>query len=344
MHVSERIFSRNWPTPMPARPDLPAALWGRRCHGSTIAELTNGDLLAAWYEGSYETATDVVIAGARRPFGAPAWDAVEVLAQTPGHSEGNPVLFVTPDGILWLFYATMYGPTWDMCRLRYRTSHDNGQTWSAAVVLREQLGWLYRNKPIVLRSGRIVLPIYDEANLHSLMLLSDDNGKTWRPSERILSNPANIHPTVVERSDGSLLCYARYFASGLGHIAIGKGHIWQSTSLDRGETWSAPTLTTLRNPNSGIDLLKTQSGRLVLAFNDSYDQRTPLNLALSEDDGETWPHRAIVESAPGSYAYPWLIQTQDDLIHLTYSDNYETMTHVVINEDWIRRGGKNGRE
>ncbi len=329
MYNEEFIFTRQWPQPLPARPGLPAALWGRRCHGSTIVELANGDLLAAWYEGSYETAPDVVIAGARRPAGGHGWTTPVVLAATPGHSEGNPVLFLAPDGPLWLFYATMYGPTWDMCQLKYKTSMDGGHTWSEPVVLRQEPGWLYRNKAIVLGSGRIVLPIYDEASGHSLMLLSDDNGKTWRPSGPILSSPSNIHPTVVELSDGSLLCYMRYFAPG-------PGHIWQACSYDRGETWTPATPTGFKNPNSGIDLLRTADGNLILAYNDSYDLRTPLNLALSTDEGRTWPYQRTIESGDGDFAYPWLIQTGDGLLHLTYSYRYQTIKHVVLDESWLR--------
>jgi predicted neuraminidase len=335
MYSQELIFSRVWPASLPARTDLPPALWDRRCHGSTSVELANGDLFAAWYEGSYETASDVVIAGARRRAGQAAWDSVQTLAATPDHSEGNPVLFTAPSGVLWLFYATMIEPTWDKCRLKYKTSLDNGYTWSTPVVLRQPLGWLYRNKAIVLSSGRFVLPSYDEANLHSLMLLSDDNGRTWQPSGPIISSPPNIHPTVVELADGSLLCYARYFASGLGHIVAGRGHIWQARSHDGGQTWSPATLTSLKNPNSGIDLTRLASGNLALAFNDSYDQRTPLNLAISTDEGRTWPHQKTIEHEPGAFAYPWLIQTSDGLLHLTYSYNYQTIKHVMCDEEWL---------
>ena len=36
------------------------------CHASTIAELPNGDLLAAWYAGSREGAKDVAIFASRK--------------------------------------------------------------------------------------------------------------------------------------------------------------------------------------------------------------------------------------------------------------------------------------
>ncbi len=31
------------------------------CHASTLAELPSGDLLAAWYAGSYEKASDIAV-------------------------------------------------------------------------------------------------------------------------------------------------------------------------------------------------------------------------------------------------------------------------------------------
>jgi len=108
------------------------------------------------------------------------------------------------------------------------------------------------------------------------------------------------------------------------------------TAHDRGQTWAPATATGLKNPNSGIDLLRTATGNLVLAFNDSYDLRTPLNLALSADEGKTWPYQKAVESRAGNFAYPWLIQTRAGLLHLTYSFNYQTITHVVCDEAWIR--------
>lgn len=35
------------------------------CHCATLVELPESSMLAAWYAGSYETATDVVIKAAR---------------------------------------------------------------------------------------------------------------------------------------------------------------------------------------------------------------------------------------------------------------------------------------
>jgi predicted neuraminidase len=335
MFVERYIFEKEWPP----RASEPPRNLDLRCHASTLAELPNGDLIAAWWEGTYETAPDVVVAGARLAAGSESWSGPVVLADTPGKAEGNAVLFASPGGRLWLFYVTMYGQWWNQCKIHYKTSDDGGHTWSESSLLRDELGWMLRNKPLVLSSGRIVLPVYresstsDQVNNHSLMLLSDDGGQTWVASEPIRSMPPNLQPTVIERSDGSLLALCRYYVYP---VPDENGRIWKSTSRDGGETWSPASRTALLNPNAAIDMIKTASGNLVLAFNDATNKRTPLKIALSQDEGETWPVQKAVETAEGAYDYPAIIQSNDGLIHLTYSYNHLTIKHVTFDEEWIQ--------
>ena len=336
MIYSERlIFEKDWP---PQEVEPPSHL-DLRCHASTVVELPDGDLLAAWWEGSYETADDVVVAGARFQTALGRWSETFVLADTSGRAEGNAVLFVDPSARLWLFYMTMYGKWWSQCKIKVKTSDDGGHTWSKPVILRDEMGFMLRNKPVVLSSGRIVLPIYhesttsDQENNYSLMLLSDDGGETWRLSEPIRSTPPNLQPSVIERSDGSLLAFCRYYVYP---VPDEHGRIWMATSQDGGETWSQANRTSLRNPNAAIDMVKNRAGNVVLAFNDATNKRTPLKVALSEDEGETWPYQKQIESSPGTYDYPAIIQSRDGLIHLTYSDNHLAIKHVTFDEEWLR--------
>jgi predicted neuraminidase len=81
--------------------------YGPKCHSSTITELENGDLIAAWWSGSYEGATDVAIKAARLRRGAETWERAETVADLPDRFEGNPVLFSLPDGRLWLFFVVI---------------------------------------------------------------------------------------------------------------------------------------------------------------------------------------------------------------------------------------------
>jgi len=302
------------------------------CHGSTITELPNGDLLAAWYAGSYEKAGDVAILCSRLPREEDKWSEPIVLADTPDKSEGNPVLFVDDKRNVWLFFVTMYGAGWTTCKIKCKKSTDGGFTWSKTRVLRHRLGWMTRNKPIILENGDILLPVYDETKWHSMVMISEDGGETWRKYGGICAPQGVIQPTVVQLSNCSLLMYMRTGGGG--------GCIWKSVSLDDGRTWSSASPTPLRNPNSAIELVKLASGNIALAFNDTTRGRTPLNIALSLDEGATWPFNGVLEAGEGEFSYPAIIQDADGYIHIVYTNRRVNIRHVKTNEAWIKEGGK----
>ena len=90
-------------------------------HGSTAVELANGDLLAAWFQGSGERwADDVAIMGARLKRGAAQWSTPFVLADTPEFPDINPILFTDLQGRLWLMYYTVIANQWETSLLKYR--------------------------------------------------------------------------------------------------------------------------------------------------------------------------------------------------------------------------------
>jgi predicted neuraminidase len=49
-------------------------------------------------------------------------------------------------------------------------------------LLKRSIGWMTRIKPLILKSGRIILPLYSDGLNFSLAAISDDNGDTCRPS------------------------------------------------------------------------------------------------------------------------------------------------------------------
>src|SRR5206468_6573377 len=96
--------------------------------------------------------------------------------------------------------------------------------------LLSRLGWQPRCKPTVLRSGRILLPLYSDTYSAGLMAISDDEGKTWSAS-RPLAGFGSIQPAVVERKDGSLVAYLRENGP-LKKVRV-------SESKDQGVTWGS---------------------------------------------------------------------------------------------------------
>ncbi len=293
------------------------------CHASTIVELPDGNLMAAWYAGSEEGAKDVAVLMARYDAATKKWSEPVVLADTPEKPEGNPVLWVTPENQLRLYYMTMEGDGWETCQMKAIHSDDGGKTWSEPILLEDELGFMLRNKPVLLMNGDILLPIYDERKWASLFWISGDKGQTWQKTENLISEPGNIQPTVIQRADGSLFSLMRTGRRG--------DRLWSATSPDNGRTWSVPVQSQLRNPNAACDMVKLHDGSLVLVFNDTKQGRENLNVSISKDEGKTWQTNFFLENQSNrEFSYPAIIQTRDGKIHITYTYLRTHIKHVIL--------------
>lgn len=97
----------------------------KHTHGSTVVELPNGDLLAAWFQGSGERwADDVAILGARLLQGSDVWSTPFVMADVQGFPDINPALFLDGQGRLWLSWYTVLANLWETSLPKYRISED----------------------------------------------------------------------------------------------------------------------------------------------------------------------------------------------------------------------------
>jgi hypothetical protein len=154
----------------------------------------------------------------------------------------------------------------------------------------------------------------------------------------IRSKKGNIQPGVVELSKDHLIAYCR---RGGGYGPVPDGYTIRSESRDGGRSWAEGTDAQFRNPNSAVEFMKLRSGNLLLIFNDSMHQRTPLAAAVSTDGDRTWPYRRNIAAEPKqSYAYPFATQSADGRIHLVYTSEGRTVVfHAVFDEEWVK-GGK----
>jgi predicted neuraminidase len=155
--------------------------------------------------------------------------------------------------------------------------------------------------------------------------------RTWTETGHIHSKKGNIQPAVAAITDDHLVAYCRR-AGGYGLDE--KGYIIRSESRDGGRTWSEGRDTEFPNPNAAVDFLRLHNGHLLLVYNDSMTERNPLTAALSVDGDKTYPHRrVIVAGGSRDFAYPYLIQTRDDRIHLIFTSNQRSViNHAVFDE------------
>jgi predicted neuraminidase len=313
-------------------------------HASTLVRLENGEILAAWFGGSWEKGPDVAIWMARRTRGG--WQKPFLAADTWGIPLWNPVLFQRPDGRIFLFYKEgKIIPQW---RTMVKYSDDGGFSFSEAKELAEgDIGGRgpVKNKPILLANGDIAAPASLEGAPAStagdlwdcFVDISRDGGETWKASSLIpvrrigydmvdrVYDPRHcygkglIQPTLWESARGNLHALMRSTSSA----------IFRSDSVDGGKTWGCAYNTGLPNNNSGIDLVKLPAGDLVLAWNPvgnlpNYYKgpRTPLVLSVSEDNGKTWKGLFTLEDTQGGFAYPAVIATEEEIL-VTYTWNRE---------------------
>jgi len=288
------------------------------CHASTVIDLRGGDILAAWFGGSAEGKPDVAIWGSRRT--AKGWSEPFEMAREPNIAAYNPVLFYTGDRRLWLYYK--FGPSPDTWSAARGWSGDDGATWSAMEHLPAGLYGPIRAKPLVMEDGTIVsgTSVESYGSWACWIERSTDHGKTFSrigpitvPSAE--AGPAGrshgiIQPSVVSLGGKRLRLYARS-TSRIGKVCV-------ADSSDAGLTWTDARPIDVLNPNSGIDAVALRDGRVVLVFNNTARGRTPLNLAVSRD-GEKFQVFKDLETGPGEYSYPSMIQGRGGDLHITWT-------------------------
>ena len=320
------------------------------CHAATIVEVTPDVFLAAWFAGTYEGHPDVGIWLARCEGGV--WREPVKVADEPGVSHYNPVLFRDRTSTLWLFYKIgLSVPTWTGM---HRTSSDGGRTWSAPTMLPAGLIGPAKNKPITLSNGEILCGTSHETwgSWACWVEASRDSGRSWTKRGPIVAPGAGAYEasqdTVVsaiwDESSGKLVL-PRHFAGVIqptlwehdpGRVKMlmrsteRVGYVCASASDDYGRTWSPAERVPIPNPNSGLDAVRLADGRILLACNPVREGRTPLSVLVSEDNGATWSRRVDLETGTGEYSYPSVIQAGDGRVRVVATHGRTQIFHYVL--------------
>lgn len=288
-----------------------------QCHASTISSLGDDTYMLAWFAGSHEKHDDV---GIWTTQGKPGnWAEPKMTAKIREDPHWNPVLFLDPDGILHLYFKV--GKEIDHWETWVQSSEDKGKTWSEARELvpgdRGGRGPV-RNHMLVLSDGTWLAPASLERDKVWDVIVdrSEDKGKTWEATEKLeldrsqISGEGVIQPALWESRPGHVHMLMR----------SSSGNICRSDSEDYGKTWSPIVETDLPNNNSGIDVAHIEGQKIALIYNPvsgNWGKRYPITVAISTDNGKTWPIKYNVEEGEeedDELSYPAIIYEDGHLV------------------------------
>jgi sialidase-1 len=304
----------------------------RKSEGDVV-ELRDGRLLLSYMEFSGD-GSDIAptrIVAVESADGGNTWGHHRVLTATrPGElNVFSPSLIHAADGgILFLFMRQMSHTPLVITQYVWK-SDDEGKTFKPLAEFAVGKDFSLCNAVVKrLASGRLLLPTSPVVKLGShayghtysaAVLYSDDDGVTWRESNRVhLPMRGVMEPHVEETRDGRVLMVVR---SQLGSLFL-------SESSDGGATWSLLQTSGLRVPESCPELVRIpQTGDLLMIWNNSpydpafshYGKRSPLTAAVSRDEGRTWQHVRDIESDPArAFSNPGCRFTRDGRAIVNY--------------------------
>lgn len=326
-------------------------------HCPSLCEVSPGSLACAWYAGTREGAKDVGVwlsdlsqtakiataSPAETPSQVTSWSVPRVIMDRAIATEeldryirkvGNALLFTDAEQRLWLIYVSIAVGGWSGSSLNARCSLDQGVTWQQSHRLSLSpcfnISELVRAAPVRLTSGEIGLPIYHEfvGQFPEMLWLRPQGDRLAATKTRMAGGHSFIQPVIVPMGPQHAIAYLRNLTSAR--------RISYQETQDAGLTWTSPQSLSLPNPNSSMAAVRLSNGSVLMAFNDSTENREDMTLAVSADGIRDWQRISVLDRvAKEFFAYPYLTQSSDGVIHLVYSWKMKKVRHVAFNEAWV---------
>lgn len=306
------------------------------------------------------------------------WSKLETVVDYDQLQAGNPAPVIDyfdpkyPNGRIFLFYNTGNNTEWEVRKgngtreVWYKTSVDNGKSWSEPVNITNQVhrpnqpktsanysfseDWRsYANTPghaIQFEEskykGRIFVaanhseaePKSDFTDYFSHGFYTDDHGISFKLSEKVNIGGSN-EATAAELPNGSLMLNARNQKGDIRAriVAISKngGQSWDSTYFDKN----------LPDPVCEGSLLKIgkYKGKNILAFCNAADklERDNLTVKFSNDNGKNWQKSISIDKSETKNqkdftAYSDIVLLGNNKIGVLYErNNYAEIVFKIVN-------------
>ena len=226
------------------------------------------------------------------------------------YNDYRPSIAQTTGGRIWVAWDswrnTNPAGVWNY-DIFYKTSDDNGVTWSADTLLTTDTGDDYAPSITQTVDGKIWLVWYSyrSGNSDIWYKTSDDGGATWSAAIQLTTDTSgDFVPSITQMADGKIwVVWTSLFRSS------NLFNLWYKTSDDGGATWSAATQLTTGFIDGLSPIAQTTDGRIWVAWS-SWRNTNPAGVSnydiyykTSDDNGATWSQDTLFTRFVG-YDFP----------------------------------------
>ena len=327
-------------------------------HAASLIALKDGAVRAFWFAGSREGAPDVVINTSVFDSQASRWSAPTVVVDRVGAEKGlsryiaklgNPVPARMADGRMQLFFVTVSIGGWAGSSISSMISDDEGLTWGRPARLISSplinLSTLVKSPAMLFVDGRLGLPAYHEwIGRFGEFLRVDANQVIDK--RRMSSGRGAIQPVVF--SDGPQEAKAFFRQT---RPSSEPKQIPTSETRDAGQTWAIKKDLEIPNPNSALAALTLANGTRLMVLNNIETGRYRLVMVMREPSSPQWRVVQVLEDDASllndqhrEFSYPYLISTNGEDAHLTYTWNRTKIKHVYFPAAWFKYAASSLKE
>jgi len=189
-----------------------------------------------------------------------SWSTDTQLTINPNADVG-PSIMQHQNGTIWVAWASNRGGAHD---IYYKTSHDNGLTWSPDTQLTTDLSWDLHPSIIEAIDGTIWVAwaSYRTGDFEIFYKKSTDNGASWSSDTQLTTNNGDDEaPSIIQTRDSSFWVVWQSDRKGKQY------DIYYTDSRDNGSTWFSDTqLTTDNADDMSPTIMNSHEGRIWIAW------------------------------------------------------------------------------
>lgn len=243
-------------------------------------------------------------------------------SHTAGARDEAPAAVTTREGKVWVFFETnRTGPPGNV-DIYYKTSTNNGATWSYNQPVGDIPSSFYDKRPSAMQdhTGSIWVVWYSGRDGNTELYYNIFDGTWWGLDQRLTNNPnPDQYPCILQDDLGKIWVF--WSAKRGSHFAL-----YYKTSIDYGLNWSTETQITV--PGGSDDelnsVIQAQDGTIWLVWaRSSSDAKSELYYKTSSNYGANWSSDALLVSQ-GSRIHcraPTIFQAANTTMYVAWSSD-----------------------